>query len=52
MTGTTKIAGTTVNCQCVGIREMRIGPDVVKKIYSIIVCGQLQMVDNFTEAAR
>lgn len=50
MTGTTEVAGVTVNCECLFIRELRIGPKIVKAIYSVLFpTGQIFFVDNFTE---
>lgn len=49
MTGTTAIAGATVNCECVSLREVRLGPKVVESVYNLIVAGIPVTNDNFTE---
>ena len=52
MTGTTEVAGVTVNCECTALRQIRFGPEVVETIYSILVAGQIFTTDNFTEDER
>ena len=49
MTGTTEVAGVTVNCECTALRQIRFGPDVVETVYLIMVAGLIFTTDNFTE---
>lgn len=47
--GSTVVAGVRVSCRMIGLKDMRIGPRSIARVYSVLLpaTGQVFDVDNF-----